>query len=583
MTRVVAVCFAVLVTASCVRAGFLDVCRTDEDCPPGHRCHNDTCVSDVGLPCSANSECAGACIAGACASRASAGEKCDPGEDADCQAACICVSGRCRDDPCAPPGVGADASGRCLRTCKPAAEPDACASGACYYIAATGGDDASPGTEPAKPWASFAHAWSVMQPGDTLILLDGTFRTQLAPTVSGTAGAPITIRAQNDGKAIIDGELARQACRFVKISHLEVQGIHCRNHRAAAVNTGLLFVGEASDITVRRVTVQESNGSCPLVHVYRSTNVLVEDCAAWGASDGVFVSYGSQRVTFRRCWAEMPASSPAGGYGSGVALSRSSDCLVENCVVVLPGAGAPSYDASAFPVHGGGTEPSSNNQLLGNVTLDFLGRWSFTLASAGVRTEGNRFLNNVSINSGYGLFQRADADLVVERHTAVGTSHTCHSLRAASLVTYDSNFAIHGELTDSVFLGGETGFSLAEEAGILPTFTHSHNVLSKVTTPYGNGTSASPTEMVDTIEPTYDTATLGPGAYLVAPSNLESAGSTGGPIGAEVLYHYEGAKLTCVPLWPWPMEQRILAEHGVSVTWAVKGGLWQTLDGVYPR
>ncbi|MBU1159822.1 hypothetical protein KKD04_01405 [Patescibacteria group bacterium] len=35
------------------------------------------------------------------------------------------------------------------------------------------------------------------------------------------------------------------------------------------------------------------------------------------------------------------------------------------------------------------------------------------------------------------------------------------------------------------------------------------------------------------------------------------------------------------PLWSWPMEDRIKAEAGISVTYESGGGLWKTLDGVY--
>lgn len=52
-------------------------------------------------------------------------------------------------------------------------------------------------------------------------------------------------------------------------------------------------------------------------------------------------------------------------------------------------------------------------------------------------------------------------------------------------------------------------------------------------------------------------------------------------MGAEVLYRYEDGVLTDVPLWPWPMEDRIFTETGVSVTWETNGGIWKTLDGLY--
>ncbi len=48
-----------------------------------------------------------------------------------------------------------------------------------------------------------------------------------------------------------------------------------------------------------------------------------------------------------------------------------------------------------------------------------------------------------------------------------------------------------------------------------------------------------------------------------------------------ILYKYQNGILTTGELWPWPMEDRIFAETGVSVTWEVNGGLWKTLDGVY--
>lgn len=53
---------------------------------------------------------------------------------------------------------------------------------AAYYLA-TNGSDAHLGTS-AKPWATFAHAWSVMRPGDTLLVKDGIYMQSIAPTVS---------------------------------------------------------------------------------------------------------------------------------------------------------------------------------------------------------------------------------------------------------------------------------------------------------------------------------------------------------------------------------------------------------------
>ena len=91
-----------------------------------------------------------------------------------------------------------------------------------------------------------------------------------------------------------------------------------------------------------------------------------------------------------------------------------------------------------------------------------------------------------------------------------------------------------------------------------------------------------PTEKCNTLDPGYNTAAYGKGAYLMVPTALKGKGMKGGNIGAEVLYRYHDGVLTGKPLWPWPMENRIVAEFGVSPTWETKKGIWKTLDGLYP-
>ena len=75
-----------------------------------------------------------------------------------------------------------------------------------YYISPNGYDNRS-GLSESEAWATFNHAWHYLYPGDTLILLDGTYYQTLAPNVrDGTENFPITVKALHDGKAIIDGQ-----------------------------------------------------------------------------------------------------------------------------------------------------------------------------------------------------------------------------------------------------------------------------------------------------------------------------------------------------------------------------------------
>lgn len=61
----------------------------------------------------------------------------------------------------------------------------------------------------------------------------------------------------------------------------------------------------------------------------------------------------------------------------------------------------------------------------------------------------------------------------------------------------------------------------------------------------------------------------------MVPTALKKVGEEGADIGADVRYQYINGVKTNEPLWPWPMEDRIFAETGFSVTWEANGGLWK--------
>jgi hypothetical protein len=174
------------------------------------------------------------------------------------------------------------------------------------------------------------------------------------------------------------------------------------------------------------------------------------------------------------------------------------------------------------------------------------------------------------------VFQ-AGNDTVAEKFTLVGQPDK------GILTTLPTGYpAVAATITNSVFLSNTT----AMQKGSNTTLTHDYNAFYGNTTNF-SGTSQAANETIST-NPTYDTATYGNGAYLIKPSNLATSGEGGTYIGAEALYRYQDGSLTSAPLWPWPMEARICAETGYSVTYengyggcANGGGLWKTLNGVY--
>jgi hypothetical protein len=79
-------------------------------------------------------------------------------------------------------------------------------AGPALFVDAARGDDANAGHE-GQPWKSLRHALRNLKPGDTLYLRGGTYYERPALSRSGTAEAPITIRAFPGEKVVIDGGL----------------------------------------------------------------------------------------------------------------------------------------------------------------------------------------------------------------------------------------------------------------------------------------------------------------------------------------------------------------------------------------
>ncbi len=146
------------------------------------------------------------------------------------------------------------------------------AQGATYYVSTTG-SDSNPGTESA-PFASVSVGVAAAQPGDTVIVENGTYGNEgvVASTGSGdsvvnmnnagTSGNPITIEAQNRGEAILNAASTTTgplgcagAWSYFDLSntaYVVVQGFVLEN---SCVN-GFHINGSAHDITLRWNTVE---------------------------------------------------------------------------------------------------------------------------------------------------------------------------------------------------------------------------------------------------------------------------------------------------------------------------------------
>jgi chitodextrinase len=269
----------------------------------------------------------------------------------------------------------------------------------------------------------------------------------------------------------------------------------------------------------------------------------------------------------------------SGGYG--IVIYGSNNCVVENCIAIRDTTSTKTYTGINVYMPSGYGNLANNNKVYGNIIFNGnQDEGALGCTSIGPNISGNIYKDNVVFNGVYGLHQSADDSLTVSNSTFVNSSaygYYLHSYYA--YYTFDAGFYESSTLKNSSFISGGIGVYIDPADPKYAGMTNPYNNYYNFTATYGGTTPTISNQK--TINPSYATATYGNGAYLMVPSALQGQGEGGADIGAEVLYRYQDGVLTTQPLWPWPMEDRIFAETGVSPTWAANSGLWKTLDGVY--
>jgi chitodextrinase len=443
------------------------------------------------------------------------------------------------------------------------------ANAATYYASPSGSGTTCSSSSP----CSLTTGLERVAAGDTLFLKDGVYNQSLKIAKSGSSGSYITIKAQNDGQATVITNSSAPACFINSKSYVDLEGIVCVGQGSTYYRA--VDVDSSSHINLRRISAYNKSGEDGSgFNIDGSSYVLIEDGVAFGNDRKQYNIQSDDHVTLRRCWASFDNWLGTGSQGDlgTLTIYGSSNCIVENCIVTR----TPSSIGTIHGIHNWANtgQTADNNAYYGNVVYG-LTDWSYLVnrADASVGSGNNIFTNNVGINNLRGFYQRADTNMTVTNLTMAGTTSAtvgAYEVDASGTVT-----GVAGNVTNASLYGSAGyGFYRADS-----TLNHRYNNLySNVNGDY-RGTTTGPGELK--ANPYYDTITYGKGAYLMVPPALQRRGEGGADIGAKVLYRYQDGVLTDVPLWPWPMENRIKAETGYSVTWESGGGLWKTLEGVY--
>lgn len=426
------------------------------------------------------------------------------------------------------------------------------AAAATYYISPTGNDNSN-GTSAGTAWQTFERAWGELQPGDTLLLMDGTYTKAttglVQPNVrNGQLGKPITIKALNDGQAVIDGQGANYPVRLgdnwgpngVIGEWFVVEGIVARNGGLGAIR-----IEKGNHNVVRRVSAYNAStddNSLVLAINWGSDN-LVEDCVVAGTGRYMINVFTSNNNTVRRCftrWDSWEGRNFCGvtwPNGNNVGIYNSNNTTIENVIAYgrsLTGIFIQANDASVS---------ANNNQILGSMAL----------------LQGRDYDGSVWT---YGTGQAQPTSRPGPTHNPYGPA--CDTgITQWSWGNHRTGFTLwgQGELRANVFRDvlatGNVGLGFS---AMQPSGPGSVGTIVDHATLTNNGA-----DLQDWEAKQGGNIYIGGGDVTVTNSRIDGSQWATQGEGARLEYRYVDRTLTEQPLWPWPMESRIQSELGLSV------------------
>jgi hypothetical protein len=418
------------------------------------------------------------------------------------------------------------------------------------YSLSPSGSDANPGTS-ASPWKTFSFAIPKLQPGDTLILQDGTYNSSNSgfPDIdgkknakNGTALNPITFKAQNERKAFIEGNGMQDPLRIANLSFWIFEGIYAKsaeNHNQTASVGHAISVSYSNNLVFKRILATHNNRwvNTHLLALMFCEAITVEESEFYYFHRHGILNWHTNNSIYRRNYFNSRGYGQVTGGWHSVGPTK-GDFGIAN----YPG----SYNIHENNV--------SENNVVGI---------SIQATKASV---GNRILGNISLNETYGFQMQARGDgskmpmdTIIENHVSITPEHSGLWARTAK----------NTQIKNSSFFGGRSGViaDFIEQVpgdGIYSTFVSNvlamdnsgvgFTMLGQTTwsigypNNYNNNLNFSPSTHVT------NATNLNPGfgacrVFVPKNSPLKGIGAGGADIGANVLYRYEKGVLTDHPLW----------------------------------
>jgi hypothetical protein len=364
--------------------------------------------------------------------------------------------------------------------------------------------------------------WREAEPGSTLCLLDGRYTegdSMLAPPsgFKGTGDRPVTVRALHDGKVLIDGQGKRIPVRLLWNDWIVVDGVN-----ACCSSNTVVGLDHANHNTIRRVAAWDAaEGNYDVFGVHFGEHNLLEDVAGWGVARKIYESsQGGDYTTIRRAWGRWEGSHVIGPKVVYSIAYNNYNMIVENALGTWSG------------------ERMKESYVLNDyVGKPWVGR-------------GEGMHRNYEVDQPYGIFgvdalkrdKKANSKLL----GSLAYIGNADSFKAPQLVFVTSVDAV--EVSDTVAFIEPGGAYSKVKTFALYGLAYATSLVAKNLTSIGGGGPI--------IKPDWQTSDVLEGPNLGVFKDGESVFQPAR--GANLCNRYVDGQRTSQPLWPWPMNQRIL-------------------------
>ena len=257
------------------------------------------------------------------------------------------------------------------------------------YFLSPSGSDGNAGTASAAPWKTFSFAIPWLQPADTLILKNGTYNRLNSgyPDIdcsrnakNGTSQKPITVKAENERQALIDGDGLGSQVAMENCAYWVIAGLYVKNmdNIADTGNNSNVKVLNSNHITLRRLVVTFNNRykNTHLITLTNTHDSLVEESELYnfhrhGILNGSGGGVPANRNTYRRLYAnsrghaDIPLNE--GGFGSidknkgdsSLSIYPGVDNIIENVI----------SEKQSKLVEINATATTTGNKVLGSISI----------------------------------------------------------------------------------------------------------------------------------------------------------------------------------------------------------------------